>query len=183
MRAATREVRGGLLEAASGEGCGAGRTMEPEQPETSTGAPRGGKEKGSIGKAGADGGVRGDGAADAVESGELGWRCDSVPGEPEKPQESAALERARATWSGDEWHQTVGGGTGGNARAGDPERNRRDGGTGNGTPGRREQRSPGGGTRGAARPACAGTPRPGRRRQYQTTPGDAVTARRAISML
>ena len=79
-------------------------------------------------------------------SGEQIWRFYTVPGDPNKPQESPALEAAVETWSGDYWYQNGGGGgTAWDSMVYDPELDLIYIGTGNGSPWNRELRSPGGG--------------------------------------
>jgi len=119
-----------------------------------TGAPRvvprvvNGIEKGMviIGNGGAELGVRGFVSAYDIKSGEQIWRFYTVPGDPNKPQESPALEAAVETWSGDYWYQNGGGGgTAWDSMVYDPELDLIYIGTGNGSPWNRELRSPGGG--------------------------------------
>jgi glucose dehydrogenase len=64
-----------------------------------------------------------------------------VPGDPAKPFESKALEKAAKTWTG-EWWKAGGGGTVWDAVAYDPDLNLLYIGTGNGSPWNREVRSP-----------------------------------------
>ena len=75
-----------------------------QQPYTITGAPRIAKGKIIIGNGGAEYGVRGYVSAYDAETGKLAWRFYTVPGDPSKPQENKALERAcrrgRATTGG-----------------------------------------------------------------------------------
>ena len=70
------------------------------QPYTITGAPRIVKGKVIIGNGGAEYGVRGYVSAYDAETGKLAWRFYTVPGDPSKPQENTALERALPTWTG-----------------------------------------------------------------------------------
>ncbi|MDG1818480.1 MAG: PQQ-dependent dehydrogenase, methanol/ethanol family [Porticoccaceae bacterium] len=119
-----------------------------------TGAPRvvprvvNGLDKGMviIGNGGAELGVRGFVSAYDVKTGEQIWRFYTVPGDPNKPQESPALEAAVETWSGDYWYQNGGGGgTAWDSLVYDPELDLIYIGTGNGSPWNRDLRSPGGG--------------------------------------
>ena len=119
-----------------------------------TGAPRvvprvvNGIDKGMviIGNGGAELGVRGFVSAYDVKTGEQIWRFYTVPGDPNKPQESPALEAAVDTWSGDYWYQNGGGGgTAWDSMVYDPELDLIYIGTGNGSPWNRDLRSPGGG--------------------------------------
>lgn len=143
--AATLDGRLLALDARSGKLLWSTLTIDQDKPYTITGAPRVLNGKVLIGNSGADYGVRGYISAYDAQTGELVWRFYTVPGDPAQPQESAALETALATWSGDEWVQTGGGGTVWNAMAYDPELNLLYFGTGNGTPWSRELRSPDGG--------------------------------------
>ena len=111
-----------------------------------TGAPRIVKGMIIIGNGGAELGVRGYVSAYDVTTGEMKWRFYTVPGDRNKPQENAALEAARETWSGDEWYKLGGGGgTAWDSLVYDPELDLLYIGTGNGSPWNRELRSPGGG--------------------------------------
>ena len=116
-----------------------------------TGAPRvvprvvNGIEKGMviIGNGGAELGVRGFVSAYDIKSGEQIWRFYTVPGDPNKPQESPALEAAVETWSGDYWYQNGGGGgTAWDSMVYDPELDLIYIGTGNGSPWNRESAQP-----------------------------------------
>jgi len=75
---------------------------------TITGAPRVVKGMVLIGNGGAEIGIRGYVTAYDAETGKQVWRFYTVPGDPAKPYESPALEKAAATWKGDYW--TLGGG-------------------------------------------------------------------------
>ncbi|MDE0854502.1 MAG: PQQ-dependent dehydrogenase, methanol/ethanol family [Nevskia sp.] len=97
-----------------------------------TGAPLIVKDKVLIGNGGAEYGVRGYISAFDADTGKLAWRFYTVPGDPAKPQENAALEMARKTWSGDKYFAEGGGGTVWNAVAYDPALNLVYFGTGNG---------------------------------------------------
>ena len=97
-----------------------------------TGAPLIVKDKVLIGNGGAEYGVRGYISAYDAETGKLAWRFYTVPGDPNKPAENAALEMARKTWSGDKYFAEGGGGTVWNAIAYDPALNLVYFGTGNG---------------------------------------------------
>ncbi|HWC77029.1 MAG TPA: PQQ-binding-like beta-propeller repeat protein, partial [Blastocatellia bacterium] len=69
-------------------------TVDQSQPYTITGAPRIVKGKVIIGNGGGEYGVRGYVSAYDATSGKLAWRFHTVPGDPSKPFESPALERA-----------------------------------------------------------------------------------------
>lgn len=120
-------------------------TESPDDGRYITGAPWVYNGKVVIGHAGADfGPVRGYVTAYDARSGRLLWRFYTVPGDPKKGFEDAAMERAAKTWKG-EWWKYGGGGTVWNAMAYDPQFNRLYIGTGNGTPWNQHVRSPGGG--------------------------------------
>ena len=54
--------------------------------------------------------MRGYVSAYDADTGKLAWRFYTVPGDPSKPFESPALEKAAKTWNG-EWWKIGGGGT------------------------------------------------------------------------
>ena len=78
-------------------------TVDQKQPYTITGAPRIANGKIIIGNGGAEYGVRGYVSAYDAETGKLAWRFYTVPGDPSKPQENQALDRALPTWKGNDW--------------------------------------------------------------------------------
>jgi quinohemoprotein ethanol dehydrogenase len=172
--AATLDGRLLALDAVSGELLWETLTVDKDKPYTITGAPRVVNNKVLIGNSGADYGVRGYLSAYDVGTGERVWRFYTVPGDPSKPQESAALEKAVKTWSGDEWVRTGGGGTVWNSMAYDAALNLLYFGTGNGTPWSREQRSPGGGDNLFLSSVIAVNADTGEYVwHYQTTPGES----------
>ncbi len=172
--AATLDGRLLALDAASGEVLWSVLTINQDQPYTITGAPRVVKDKVIIGNSGSDYGVRGYVSAYDVNDGALLWRFYTVPGDPCKPQESAVLEMAAKTWTGEEWYKTGGGGTAWNSMAYDPELNLLYFGTGNGTPWSRELRSPAGGDNLFLSSIIAVNPDSGEYVwHYQTTPGES----------
>ena len=69
-----------------------------------TGAPRVVKGKVLIGNGGAEFGVRGYITAYNADTGKQAWRFYTVPGDPSKPVESPALEKAIKTWTGRPCH-------------------------------------------------------------------------------
>jgi PQQ-dependent dehydrogenase (methanol/ethanol family) len=161
------------LDAASGRPLWQVVTVDRGQPYTITGAPRVVEGKVIIGNGGADFGVRGYVSAYAAETGALVWRTYTVPGDPSKPFESKALERAAATWSG-EWWKLGGGGTVWDSMAYDPQLRLLYVGTGNGSPWSRSLRSAGGGDNLYLSSILALRPEDGEIVwYYQTTPGDA----------
>jgi quinohemoprotein ethanol dehydrogenase len=108
-------------------------------PEDATGysltmAPRVIKDKVIVGLAGAEFTPhRGFFAAFDVNTGREVWRFYTVPGDPSKPFENPALERAAKTWTG-EWWKYGGGGSVWDSLSYDPEANLIYVGTGNGAP-------------------------------------------------
>jgi quinohemoprotein ethanol dehydrogenase len=147
-------------------------TVDQKKPYTITAAPRVVKGKVIIGNGGAEFGVRGYVSAYNADSGKLVWRFYTVPGDPSKPFESTALERAAKTWTG-EWWKMGGGGTVWDSLAYDPELDLLYVGTGNGSPWNREIRSPGGGDNLYLSSILALRPDTGELAwHYQTTPGD-----------
>ncbi len=161
------------LDAHSGELVWEVQTTEPSRPYTITGAPRVVKGKILIGNGGAELGVRGYVSAYDALSGELSWRFYTVPGDPDQPFESPALERAAATWKGGRWWEVGGGGTVWDSLAYDPDLDLLYVGTGNGSPWIRSLRSPGGGDNLYLSSILALRPDTGELVwHYQTTPGD-----------
>jgi quinohemoprotein ethanol dehydrogenase len=75
---------------------------------TITGAPRVVKGMVLIGNGGAENGIRGYVTAYDADTGKQVWRFYTVPGDPSKPFENPALEKAAKTWNGKWW--TLGGG-------------------------------------------------------------------------
>jgi quinohemoprotein ethanol dehydrogenase len=148
-------------------------TVDQAAAYTITGAPRIVRGKVVIGNGGAEYGVRGYVSAYDAETGELAWRIYTVPGDPSKPQESKALERAVATWSGDKWWEYGGGGTVWDSMAYYPRLNLLCVGTGNGGPWNQQVRSPQGGDNLYLCSILALNPDSGELVwHYQTTPGD-----------
>jgi len=129
------------LDAATGKPVWETLTIDPKFRYTITGAPRVVKGKVFIGNGGAEMGVRGYVSAYDSETGKLIWRFYTVPGDPSKPFESPAMEKAAKTWSGD-WWKLGGGGTVWDSIVYDPELDLLYIGTGNGTPWDRRARSP-----------------------------------------
>lgn len=125
-----------------------------------------------IGNGGAEMGVRGYVSAYDAATGQLDWRFYTVPGDPSRPFESAALERAAPTWSG-EWWKFGGGGTVWDSMAYDPELDLLYIGVGNGSPWNQALRSPGGGDNLYLSSVVALRPESGEYVwHYQTTPGE-----------
>lgn len=147
-------------------------TVDSTKKYTITGAPRIVKGKVIIGNGGAEYGVRGYITAYDTETGKQAWRFYTVPGDPSKPFESPAMEKAAKTWNG-EWWKYGGGGTCWDAMAYDPELNLFYVGTGNGSPWSRDHRSPGGGDNLFLSSIVAINPDNGEYAwHFQTTPAD-----------
>jgi quinohemoprotein ethanol dehydrogenase len=96
---------------------------EKDSRKLITGAPRIFKGKVIIGNSGADFGTRGYVTTYDLQSGRKLWRFYTVPGDPRKGFEDAAMEMAAKTWTG-EWYKWGGGGTVWNGITYDPELNR-----------------------------------------------------------
>jgi quinohemoprotein ethanol dehydrogenase len=126
------------LEAATGKPAWEVATVPAGGRYTITGAPRVVKGMVLIGNGGAEMGMRGYVTAYDAESGKQIWRFYTVPGDPSKPFESAALERAAKTWRG-EWWKLGAGGPVWDSMAYDPTLNLIYIGVGNGTPWNRAQ--------------------------------------------
>ena len=170
--AGTLDGRLQALDAASGEQVWEAITVDPGKDYTVTGAPRVVKGKVILGNGGAEFGVRGYVSAYDAITGELAWRTYTVPGDPSKPFESEALERAAETWSG-EWWKVGGGGTAWDSMAYDPDLDLLYVGTGNGSPWSKYARSPGGGDNLYLSSILALEPDTGELVwHFQTTPGD-----------
>ncbi len=160
------------LDAATGHPIWSRVTVDQSKAYTITGAPRVVKGQVIIGNGGAEFGVRGYVSAYDVTYGSLLWRTYTVPGNPAEPFESAAMEEAAKTWSG-EWWKYGGGGTAWDAMAYDPDLNLLYIGTGNGAPWSRLHRSDGEGDNLYLSSILALNPDDGELVwHYQTTPGD-----------
>jgi len=120
------------LDAKTGKAVWDVNTVDKTQPYTITGAPRVVKGHVLIGNGGAEYGVRGYFSAYDAETGKQAWRFYTVPGDPSKPFESPALEKAAKTWTG-QWWKMGGGGTVWDSLAYDPELDLLYVGTGNGS--------------------------------------------------
>jgi PQQ-dependent dehydrogenase (methanol/ethanol family) len=132
------------LDAQSGRVVWETATVDPALDYSITGAPRVVAGQVLIGNGGAEFGVRGFVSAYDAETGAMTWRTYTVPGNPDEPFESPAMERAAKTWTG-EWWKWGGGGTVWDAMAYDADLDLVYIGTGNGSPHARWARSPGGG--------------------------------------
>ncbi|MEP7245015.1 MAG: PQQ-dependent dehydrogenase, methanol/ethanol family [Gammaproteobacteria bacterium] len=143
---ATLDGRLIALNASTGEQIWSVQTLDVpgDWPYTVTGAPRVFDGKVLIGNSGAELGVRGYVTAYDVETGHKLWRFFTVPGDPAKGFENAAMERAAKTWTG-EWWKAGGGGTAWDSIVYDPKLKLVYIGVGNGSPWAQKFRSPGGG--------------------------------------
>jgi len=143
---ATLDGRLAALDAATGKVVWEEQTTDKAKPYTITGAPRVANGLVLIGNGGSEFGVRGYVSAYDAEKGKLAWRTYTVPGDPDKPFESEAIEEAAKTWKGaGEALKQGAGGTSWDAITYDPELNLIYFGTGNGVAWDRDTRSPGGG--------------------------------------
>ena len=97
------------LDAATGKLVWEVMTVPEGQRYTISGAPRVFKGMVLIGNGGAESGIRGYVTAYDADTGKQIWRFYTVPGDPSKPFESPALEKAAKTWTG-EWWKLGGGG-------------------------------------------------------------------------
>jgi PQQ-dependent dehydrogenase (methanol/ethanol family) len=152
-------------------------TIDRRWPYTITGAPRIIKGMVIIGNGGAEMGVRGYITAYDAKTGKQLWRFYTVPGNPDAPVESKAMEAAMETWSTGgtdlKWWEVGGGGTVWDAMAYDPDLDLLYIGVGNGSPWVRWVRSPGGGDNLYLSSIVAIKPDTGEMAwHYQTTPGD-----------
>ncbi|MGQ0697862.1 MAG: PQQ-dependent dehydrogenase, methanol/ethanol family [Panacagrimonas sp.] len=104
----------------------------PGRSYSITGAPLVVGKRVLIGNGGAEFNARGYISAFDTDTGKLVWRFYTVPGDPKKPSENAAMEMASKTWTGDKYFDQGGGGTVWNTIAYDNETGLIYFGTGNG---------------------------------------------------
>jgi quinohemoprotein ethanol dehydrogenase len=121
------------LDAETGKVLWEARVAYPQDHQTITMAPRIAKGKVIIGVSGGDRPTRGFFDAYDATTGRRAWRFYTVPGDPSKPFESAAMKRAAETWDGD-WWKKGGGGAVWDGMAYDPEAELVYVGTGNAEP-------------------------------------------------
>jgi PQQ-dependent dehydrogenase (methanol/ethanol family) len=170
--AGTLDGRLVAVTAETGEPVWEAQTTPEGEAYSITGAPRIAGGRVLIGNGGAEFGVRGYVSAYDAETGELDWRVYTVPGNPADGFESAALEAAAETWSG-EWWTAGGGGTAWDALVYDPDLDLVYIGVGNGSPWYERLRSPGGGDNLFLSSILAVRASDGEYVwHYQTTPGD-----------
>ena len=166
------------LDADTGKEVWSVQTTDTAWPYTITGAPRVIKGKVLIGNGGAELGVRGYISAYDAETGKLAWRFFITPNPEGKPDGAASdkifAEKAAATWFGEGWKQTGGGGTAWDAITYDPQTDLVYIGTGNGSPWSHQARSDGKGDNLFLSSILALKPDTGEYVwHYQTTPGDS----------
>jgi quinohemoprotein ethanol dehydrogenase len=166
------------IDASTGKEAWSVQTTDPDWPYTITGAPRIAKGKVFIGNGGAELGVRGYVSAYDAATGALAWRFFTTPNPEGKPDNAASdkifADVAAATWSGEGWKQTGGGGTAWDAIVYDPVTDLLYIGTGNGSPWSHQARSGGKGDNLFLSSILALKPDTGEYAwHYQTTPADS----------
>jgi quinohemoprotein ethanol dehydrogenase len=130
---ATLDGRLIALDAGTGKTVWSVLTVDPKRPYAISGAPLVAAGKVLIGNAGAEYGVRGYVTAYDARTGRRAWRFYTVPGDPAKGPENAAMQRAAKTWSGT-WWKDGGGATVWNSLSYDPDLGLVYFGTGNASP-------------------------------------------------
>ncbi len=108
------------LDAETGKPVWEARVAYPQENYSITMAPRIAKGKVIIGVSGSEYPVRGFFSAFDAATGHFAWKFYTVPGDPSKPFESAAMKKAAETWSPEAW-KMGGGGTVWDGMAYDPE--------------------------------------------------------------
>jgi quinohemoprotein ethanol dehydrogenase len=121
------------LDAETGRPVWEARVSYVQDEQTLTIAPRIAKGKVIVGAAGGDRPTRGFFAAYDADTGREVWRFYTVPGDPAKGFESAAMRKAAATWDGD-WWKLGGGGSVWDGISYDPDTDLLYVGTGNAEP-------------------------------------------------
>jgi PQQ-dependent dehydrogenase (methanol/ethanol family) len=121
------------LDAETGKPVWESRVAYPQDNYTITMAPRIAKGKVIVGVSGSEYPVRGFFAAFDANTGHFAWKFYTVPGDPSKPFENAAMKKAAETWSPEAW-KMGGGGTVWDGMAWDPESDLIYVGTGNAGP-------------------------------------------------
>ncbi len=166
------------LDAATGKPVWSTQTTDNSQPYTITGAPRIIKDKVMIGNGGAEYGVRGYLSAYDAATGKMVWRFYTTPNKDGKPDGAASdkimAEKGNATWFGNGWKETGGGGTVWDSMAYDPDLDILYAGVGNGSPWNRIMRSDDKGDNIFLSSVLALKPDTGEYVwHYQTTPGES----------
>ncbi len=166
------------IDASTGKEIWAVQTTDPNLPYTITGAPRVAKGKVLIGNGGAEYGVRGYLSAYDSETGTLAWRFYTTPNPDGKadgqPSDKPFADFANATWFGDGWKKSGGGGTVWDAITYDPATDLVYIGVGNGAPWNHFIRSDGQGDNVFLSSIVAVKVDSGEYVwHYQTTPGDS----------
>src|SRR5579863_5710067 len=108
------------LDADTGKVVWEARVAYPQENYTVTMAPRIAKGKVIVGVSGSEFPVRGFFAAFDAMTGHFAWKFYTVPGDPSKPFENAAMKKAAETWSPEAW-KMGGGATVWDGMAYDPE--------------------------------------------------------------
>ena len=121
------------LDAETGKVLWEARVAYPQDQYTITMAPRIAKGKVIIGASGGDRPTRGFFDAYDAATGRRAWRFYTIPGDPSKPFENAAMRKAAETWDG-EWWKLGGGGSVWDGMAYDPDAELIYVGTGNAEP-------------------------------------------------
>jgi quinohemoprotein ethanol dehydrogenase len=121
------------LDAETGKPVWESRVAYPQDNYTITMAPRIAKGKVIVGVSGSEYPVRGFFAAFDASTGHFAWKFYTVPGDPSKPFENAAMKKASETWSPEAW-KMGGGATVWDGMAYDPEADLVYVGTGNAGP-------------------------------------------------
>jgi quinohemoprotein ethanol dehydrogenase len=166
------------LDAKTGKPVWSAQTTDKSRPYTITGAPRVVKGLVLIGNGGAELGVRGYLSAYRADTGKLAWRFYMTPNPSGAPDHAASdkvlAAKANATWFGDAWKKTGGGGTVWDAIVYDSKTDLLMVGTGNGSPWNHYVRSQGKGDNLFLSSIVALKPETGEYVwHYQTTPGDS----------
>ncbi len=166
------------LDAGTGKEAWSVQTTDTGRPYTITGAPRVVKDKVLIGNGGGEYGVRGYLSAYDSATGKLVWRFYTTPNPNGQPDNAASdkimKEKGAATWFGEGWKATGGGGTVWDSMAYDPELDILYAGVGNGTPWNHVKRSDGKGDNLFLSSILALKPDTGEYVwHYQTTPGES----------
>jgi len=166
------------IDARTGKEVWSTQTTDPKLPYTITGAPRVAKGKVLIGNGGAEYGVRGYLSAYDSETGAMAWRFYTTPnpdGKPDgQPSDKPFADFGNATWFGDGWKKSGGGGTVWDAITYDPVTDLVYIGVGNGAPWNHFIRSDGRGDNVFLSSIVAVKPDSGEYVwHYQTTPGDS----------